>query len=110
MTWVFLLPIVAFPLGGIYTFPATALAKGRARWLTLLLSAGLALTTAVVGGVLHAAPEHLAVAWGVSVVLLLFVRRLFGELDVGRFGVVHVAALVLTVIAGGITKFQQIPR
>lgn len=100
-------PIVGVLLGGVYSWPAAKLTNGREPWLTLLLIVGLAVSVGGLGYALGTDPTYAAIAWGVSVILLLLVRKLFGALDrnLERFGIVHVAALTATGLAATFTQF-----
>jgi hypothetical protein len=94
------LPVVGLLMGGIYSMPAMSLCKGREPWLSALLSFGLAMT---IFGLGHLAETPILLstgAWGFCVMLLLVMRRLYGNLNdnLERFGLVHAAALVIAVV------------
>lgn len=89
-------PVVGLLMGGIYSMPAMRICKGREPWLSMLLSAGLAIT--VFGlGYLASTPILFSLgAWAFSIILLLAARRFYGSLDgnLERFGLVHATALM----------------
>src|SRR5688572_26949887 len=87
-------------MGGIYSVPVMSLCKGHEPWLSALLSFGLGMTIFGVG-YLAGTPILVSIgAWGFSVMLLLFVRRLYGNLDdnLERFGLVHAVALMIAFV------------
>lgn len=102
----FAVPIVGLLLGAVYSWPAVTVTKGREPWLTLLLTVGLAVSVGGLGRVLQANSAYLAIVWAASVALLLLVRASLGGFDrnLERFGIVHVAALVFTVLAATVTS------
>jgi hypothetical protein len=99
-------PVLGLLMGGIYSMPAMHLCKGREPWLSLSLSLGLAVT--VFGlGYLGDTPVILSAAgWGLSVILLLLARRLYGSLDgkLERFGLVHASALLIVFGLAALTR------
>lgn len=96
-------------MGGVYSLPAMKLTKERDPGLTVLLGIGLAITVFGLGLVLHAPPHHLATAWAFTVLLLLAARRAYGGLghNLERFGLVHVAAILVTVIVATFARVQS---
>src|SRR3990172_10214365 len=89
-------PVVGLLLGGIYSWPAIQLTKGREPWLTLLLAAGLAITVFGIGQASDASLFLVCGGWMLAVFLLLVVRRVQGAPDhnLERFGMVHALALI----------------
>ena len=89
-------PVVGLLLGGIYSWPAIQLTKGREPWLTLLLAAGLAITVFGIGQASDASLFLVGGVWMLAVFLLLVVCRVQGALDhnLERFGMVHALALI----------------
>lgn len=88
--------VVGLLLGGIYSWPAIQLTKGREPWLTLLLAAGLAITVFGLGQLSGASLLLAGGVWALAVLLLLVVRRVQGALDhnLERFGMIHAFALL----------------
>ena len=76
-------PIVGLLMGGIY-------------WLTALLSFGLSITIFGVGYLAETTVLLSIGAWGFSVMLLLVVRRWYGNLE--RFGLVHAVGLMIAFV------------
>lgn len=92
------IPVVGLLMGGIYSLPAMRVCRGREPWLSGVLSIGLALTVFGFGYLTETPILFSTGAWGLSVVLLLVARRLYGSLDgkLERFGLVHATALLAT--------------
>src|SRR5258708_4187933 len=90
-------PVVGVIMGGVYWLPAAKLTKERDPGLTLLLSVGSGITVFGLGSLFNAPVVYLAAAWALTLVLLLLARLAYGSLGhhVERFGVIHVAALLL---------------
>jgi hypothetical protein len=93
-------PVVGLLFGGIYSMPAIHITRGREPWLTLLLSAGLAVTVFGVGYLGGIPPSFALGAWLFSAALLLVARRLYGNLadNLERFGLVHALTLVIAIV------------
>ena len=91
------IPVLGLFMGGVYSWPAMQVCKGREPWLTGLLAIGLAITLVGLGYLAGTPILYTAGGWVVSIVLLLLVRRLHGTLDgnLERFGIVHAAALLI---------------
>ena len=91
-------PVVGLLLGGVYSWPAIRMTKGREPWLSFLLAAGLSVTVFGLGLAAQASVLYLGVVWAGAVLLLLLARRVYGALDhnLERFGMVHVVALIAT--------------
>jgi hypothetical protein len=87
-------------MGGVYSLPAMKLTNERDPWLTLLLAGGLGVTVFSMGLLLDATPISLAFVWALGIVLLLLARRAYGSLghSLERFGLVHAAILVVTLV------------
>jgi hypothetical protein len=96
-------------MGGVYSLPAMRLTKERDPGLTVLLTIGLAATVFGLGRVLHAPQHYLAMAWAFTVLLLLAARRAFGGLghNLERFGLVHAAAILVTVLVATSARVQS---
>jgi hypothetical protein len=90
------IPVLGVLLGGVYSLPAGYLTNERDPWYTLLLACGLAVTTFGVGLLAGVPFLILLGVWGVSLVLFLLARWVFGDLGIERFGMVHAATLMLT--------------
>jgi hypothetical protein len=91
-------PVLGLLMGGIYSWPAMRLCRGREPWLSMCLSVGLAITILGLGHLTDTPMLHSAGGWAFSVLLLLAARRQYGTLDgnLERFGLVHAAALLIT--------------
>jgi len=91
-------PVVGLFMGGIYSVPAIRLTRGHEPLLSILLSAGLAVTVFGVGYVLNVPLVYSAGIWLLSIGLLLATRKYVGVLDYNleRFGKVHALALLIT--------------
>jgi hypothetical protein len=94
------LPVVGLLMGGVYSVPAMSLCKGREPWLSALLSLGLGITLFGVGYLGETPMLRSIGAWGLSVMLLLVARRLYGNLDdnLERFGLVHAMVLMIALV------------
>jgi hypothetical protein len=93
-------PVLGILFGGVYSLPAMRVTKERDPWLTLLLAGGLAVTVFGIGLPTHTPPLYLAGLWLVSIVLLLLRRAAYGGLghNLERFGLVHAATLLATIL------------
>jgi hypothetical protein len=100
------IPVLGIFFGGIYSLPAMRFTKQRDPWLTLLLAGGLVITVSGVGLVTHTPLSYMVALWFVSIVFLLLARKAYGNLghNVERFGLVHVATLLLTFLVAVITR------
>ena len=96
------IPMLGFLFGGIYSFPAIKLTRGKEPWLGILLAAGLAVTIFGIGLPGHLSVPLLALLWVCSILLLLLARWFFGPLNdsLEHFGIVHVITLILVLGAG----------
>ena len=95
-------PVLGILLGGVYSLPAMHLTKERDPWFTLFLAAGLAITVFGIGLLTHTPLLYLAAIWIFSIILLLLRRAAYGGRlghNLERFGMVHVAALLITCFA-----------
>jgi len=99
------IPVVGLLMGGIYSMPAMHVCKGREPWLSGLLSIGLAITVFGLGYLTETPILFTVGAWGLSVVLLLVARRLYGSLDgkLERFGLVHATGLLAAIALAALT-------
>lgn len=100
------IPLLGVLMGGVYSWPAIALCKGREPCLTGSLAAGLAVTVFGLGHLLELPLRYCGAVWAASILLLLAARRLHGSLDgnLERFGLVHaptlMAMLLLSLLSG----------
>jgi hypothetical protein len=107
LTALIAVPMLGFGMGGIYSFPALKLTKGRQPWFALLLTAGLAVTVLAIGLPGHLSWLLLGGIWAAAVlVLLLAAPRLFGPLDqsLEPFGFVHLFTILAVL---GTVVFHQ---
>jgi hypothetical protein len=106
------LPVVGVLFGGIYSVPAIKLSRGRDPWLSVLLLSGLALTVFGTGFLLRIPAARLGGVYMVVSVALFAVRRAFGGLErnLERFGIVHLLALLLVLIANAATLAERHAR
>ena len=90
-------PMLGFMAGGIYSFPAIKLTKGKEPWLSMLLAAGLAVTVLGIGASGKLPWLTMGGIWLVGVALLVLARWFYGSLShsLESFGVVHVFMLMI---------------
>ncbi|MGA9524646.1 MAG: hypothetical protein WBV82_24525 [Myxococcaceae bacterium] len=102
----FAVPLVAVLFGGVYSYPAMKITNEREPWLSILLAVGLAVTVFGLGALVHSPLEYSAGGWALGCGLLLVARRFFGTMgrNLERFGVVHLAALVITFVASALAR------
>ena len=95
-------PLLGLWMGGVYALPAMKLSGERDPWLSLMLAGGLGLTVFGLGGTLGGTVPVLCSIFGGSIVLLLLARKVYGSLghSLERFGLVHAAALLATLVGG----------
>ena len=92
------LPVVGLLMGGVYSFPAMTISRGRDPWLTLLLAGALAVTVFGVGIPLGGSPHHLLVVLAIALMVLGLGRVIWSyDHSAERFGMVH--TLTLTILA-----------
>jgi hypothetical protein len=105
-------PVLGVLLGGVYSWPAILITKGREPWLSLLLAAGLSVTVSGLGLASQVPVLYLGLVWVAGLLLLLAARRVFGALDhdLERFGIVHALALIATVVVIFLTARHAAPR
>ena len=103
------LPFLGVLFGGIYSVPAIKLSRGREPWLSSLLLSGLALTVFGAWFLLRIPAARLGGVYVVVAVAFFVVRRAFGGLqrNLEHFGIVHLFALVLVVVAHAITLVES---
>jgi hypothetical protein len=103
---VFAVPLLGLLMGGVYSLPAMKLTKERDPWLTVILGLGLAVTVFGIGTVTRSSTSHLVIVWAASLFLLLLARKFYGGLghSLERFGVVHLATLLMTFFAAVAAK------
>lgn len=93
-------PVLGVLMGGIYSWPLIRLTGGREPWLSLTLSLALGVTVGGLGWLMGTPAVYLAAVWLLAVGLLQVVRLMHGDLhgNLERFGMVHSAALMMTIL------------
>lgn len=109
LTMIVGLPVLGVLMGCIYSLPAMKLTDERDPWLTILLGGGLAITVFGIGFFTDTPPFWSIALFGLSLILVLAARLLYGSLghNIERFGLVHMLVLMLALILAALANARK---